>query len=233
LLRKRFEREAEIAGRLEHPHIAAVHDFGITDDNRQFLVMAFVNGLSLSDLLIEEPILSWRRAVNLFKQVCEALKHAHEQGVLHRDIKPANIMVEGVGTSSERVKLVDFGIAKLKPLFNERIEKLTNQGDIFGTFEYMSPEQCLGKEPDERSDIYALGCVMYETLTGLPPIFGTNALEIIQKHLDFQPPTCREAQPQVDLPQKLDLMVCRCLAKDPADRYSTVADLLSELRQLA
>ncbi len=230
--RKRFEREAEVTGRLDHPHIAAVYDFGISDDDRPFLVMSYVDGKSLSGLLEAEAILEWRRAVRLFKQICEGLDHAHRQGVIHRDLKPANVMIERLGTEAESVKLVDFGIAKLKPQFNEQVEKLTQDGAIFGTCHYMSPEQCLGREPDERSDIYALGCMMYEVVTGLPPIRGVNMLETIQEHLCTIPPRCREVRPEANLPEQLDSIIARCLAKDPAERYQSVAELGVALNQL-
>src|SRR4030095_9744576 len=197
-----------------------------------FLVMSYVDGLSLCGLLESEPILEWRRAVRLFKQVCAGLDHAHKQGVIHRDLKPANVMIERVGTEAESVKLVDFGIAKLKPQFNEQVEKLTQDGAIFGTCHYMSPEQCIGREPDERSDIYALGCVMYEVVTGLPPIRGVIMLETIQEHLYTVPPRCREVRPEVNLPEQLDSIISRCLAKEASERYQSVAELAADLNQL-
>jgi DNA-binding response OmpR family regulator/tRNA A-37 threonylcarbamoyl transferase component Bud32 len=233
LLRKRFEREAEASGRLDHPNIATVHDFGVTDDDRPFLIMSYIDGYSLHEVMEAEVILEWRRAVNLFKQVCAAHDHAHKHGVVHRDLKPANIMVERVGTADEFVKLVDFGIAKLKPIHQEEMDKLTRDGDIFGTFEYMSPEQCLGKEPDHRSDIYSLGCVMYEVITGMPAIHGSNPLDTIQEHLDTIPTPCRQTRPELELPEALDRIVCRCLAKDPAERFQSAAELASALNQLA
>lgn len=227
--RKRFAREAEAAGRLEHQRIAAVHDFGLAEDGRPFLVMAYVDGKSLYEILLENVTLEWRRAVRLFAQICEALSHAHGKGVVHRDLKPANIMVEQVGEPEESIRLVDFGIARLRPLNDDEVEKLTQDGEFFGTVYYMSPEQCLGREPDERSDIYSLGCIMYEVLTGLPPIRGKNALDTIQAHLSLPVLSCREARPDCSFPAWLNDAVMRCLAKEPADRYQSCLELLSVL----
>jgi CheY-like chemotaxis protein/tRNA A-37 threonylcarbamoyl transferase component Bud32 len=227
--RKRFAREAEAVGRLDHAHIAAVHDFGLAEDGRPFLVMTYIDGQSLYEMLLENVTLDWRRAVRLFGQICDALVHAHAKGVVHRDLKPANVMVERPGEPAEAIRLVDFGIARLRPVNDDEIEKLTQDGEFFGTVYYMSPEQCLGQEPDERSDIYSLGCIMYEVLTGLPPIRGKNALDTIQAHLSANVLPCREARPDFALPEWLDAAVMRCLAKQPVGRYQSCRDLLSDL----
>jgi DNA-binding response OmpR family regulator/tRNA A-37 threonylcarbamoyl transferase component Bud32 len=232
-LYKRFQREAEATARLEHPGIAAIHDFGIADDSRPFLVMSYIYGYSLHEILLAETFLEWPRAVRLFIQVADALTHAHQQGVVHRDLKPANIMVEKYDTADECIKLVDFGIAKLKPADDEAVEKLTQDGDIFGTVFYMSPEQCRGEEPDNRADIYSLGCIMYEVVTGVSPIRGTNVLEIIQEHLSTVPPLCGALRPDLNLPAELDAVIEKAMAKDKTQRYQSTAEVSAALRALA
>ena len=159
---RRFQQEGQAAGRLDHPNVIKVQDCAVTDDGRVFLVMDYLQGHSLSDKLKQDGPLSAEGALDLFIAVAEGLKHAHSNGVLHRDLKPSNVMV----TDENEIKIVDFGIAKvLRDDGQPSLQNLTKTGEIFGSPSYMSPEQCLGQTVDARSDIYSMGCLMYEVLT--------------------------------------------------------------------
>lgn len=169
---QRFQQEAKASFFLSHPNIVRVYDFGIEPSMQQpYLVMDCLEGKPLSNVLENEPISS-ERAINIISQVCNALEHAHTKGIVHRDIKPANIILSKDASGGEIAQLVDFGIAKL--INPEEGNDLTQTGEVFGTPLYMSPEQCLGRNVDKRSDIYSLGCVMYECLAGKPPFQGAS-----------------------------------------------------------
>lgn len=226
-LAKRFEQEARAAGRLTHPNIAAVYDVGEAEDNSPFLIMDYVEGPSLEQKLKKEGYLEVPHAVNISIQVAEALAYAHKQGVVHRDIKPSNILLQG--DEHDRVKLVDFGIAKVNEQKGVDATKLTQTGELFGSPLYMSPEQCRGDDVDARSDIYSLGCVMYESLTGRPPFQGENPVRVILKHLS------EEAKPLpkvVGASAGLKQIVARCLAKNVKERYASADELLVDLHKI-
>src|SRR2546426_15841 len=219
---ERFLREIEIAARLTHPHILPLHDSG---EAAGFLyyVMPFVQGESLRDRLNREQQLPIDEAVKIAREVATALSHAHSQDVVHRDIKPENILVSG----GEAV-VADFGIARA--IVAAGAETLTDTGLAVGTPGYMSPEQATGAmQLDGRSDVYSLGCVLYEMLAGHPPFLGTTAQEILARHsLDAVPPL-RTIRPE--LPQAVELAVRKALAKSPADRWRTPAALSEALAQ--
>ncbi len=183
MLLKRFEREVKTLSRLNHPNIVTVFDC-IVENGQPYFVMDFLQGCSLQELIIEEKRLSPGRCKNIFGQVCNAVDHAHRNGIVHRDLKPANIMLMDI-SGQEFVKVVDFGLAKI----GEEAQRLTQTGEIWGSPLYMSPEQCNGHSMDARSDIYSLGAVLYESLTGTVPFAGTSFLDTIQKVVSLTPPT--------------------------------------------
>ena len=167
-LRDRFAREARSAGCLSHPNIVTIYDIG-EHDGRPFIAMEYVQGSTFAELIRAKTPLPLPRKLQMIEEVCAGLAHAHESGIVHRDIKPANLMVGPEGI----VKILDFGIAKLTAA-SELNQRLTRTGEVFGSPLYMSPEQCLGHPLDARSDIYSFGCVMYETLSGQPPLVSSR-----------------------------------------------------------
>jgi serine/threonine protein kinase len=226
--RRRFQREAQMASSLNHPHILTVHDAGEVD-GRQYLVTEYIDGGTLRDWtkLEKRP---WRDAVELLVGVADGLAAAHDAGILHRDIKPANILI----TKSGYAKLADFGLAKLaeQPVPEDGptrtlADEVTRQGMVVGTIAYMSPEQASGKPLDARSDIFSFGTVLYELLAGKRPFSGVSDLEVLQK-LIHQPP-----QPLgQDIPPALRAIVEKASEKDPGDRYQTMRDMVVDLRRL-
>ena len=208
--RARFRAEAHHAGRLSHPGIAAVHDFG-EDDDCAWLVMELVEGEPLSGLLRREGVLSVDRALDVVAQTAAALHAAHSGGVVHRDVKPGNLLVRPDGV----VKVTDFGIASATDAV-----PLTRTGHVVGTAYYLSPEQAAGRSGSPASDVYSLGVVAYECLTGSRPFPGDNAVAVALAHLQSPPPPLPEA-----LPQAVRDLVVRALAKDPADRFRSAEEL--------
>lgn len=229
---RRFQAEARAAFAVDHPNIVAVHDFGLFEDQTPFLVMEIVDGETLADRLKRGP-LTVHEATDVFVQVCFGLAHAHQNGVVHRDIKPGNIMLvdtpEALGTG---VKILDFGIAKLAHREGGEIQALTRTGEIFGSPLYMSPEQCLGAKVDHRADIYSLGCVIFESMTGKPPFIGENAIATMMLHQSAPIPTLNEACPLRNFPPELERLVALMLAKDPDERYQSLGDAAFELGAL-
>jgi serine/threonine-protein kinase len=218
LLVERFEREARAAARLNHPNIVAVFDTG-RDGSVRYIVMECVPGQSLAQLLNERGALPVAEAVEIAAQVADALGVAHTAGIVHRDIKPGNVMVE----PSARCKVLDFGIARLAA-----DAALTQTASLLGSAPYMPPEMSLGRSSDARSDIYSLGCVLYELLTDRPPFRGEVAAAIINQHVNVAPRPPSELNPAV--PPGVDALVLRMLAKDPADRPQSGAETAAALR---
>src|ERR1700722_8158848 len=229
---KRFKLEAEAASILKHANIIEISDFGITNDDLAYIVMEFLHGESLDDRLERQKYLHYEEAMPIFLQVCDALAHAHGKRVLHRDLKPANIMLIKSENDEIHVKLVDFGIAKLMPGTGRDVKKLTLTGEIFGSPMYMSPEQCMGQSLDSRADIYGLGCVMYQILTGEFPFVGENIIQVVSKHLNEDPPPFAEVAPDMAIPLELEKIVMKCLAKDRSHRYNNVAQLRRHLASI-
>jgi len=226
----RFQQEAKTAGTLAHPNAITVHDLGITGDGIPYLVMDYLEGQSLADLLQKNPLLAPSRAVPIFIQICAALAHAHQKGVVHRDIKPSNVMLVELDGNSDFVKLVDFGIAKLvSPEGEEDTINITRTGDFVGSPAYMSPEQCRGMTVDARSDVYSLGCVMYQALCGKLPQIGINPLDTINKHIHSMPVSFKEAAPDAHIPKELEAIVFQALAKEPGKRYQTLNQMKEDL----
>lgn len=229
---KRFEQEAQAARGLTSPNLVAVYDYGMGKKGSPYIVMDYLDGTSLDTVLADGGYLDVPRAEDIFVQICEAIVHAHSKSVVHRDIKPSNIMLTKGLNGGDFVKLVDFGIAKVLPSQQKATQNLTQTGDVFGSPLYMSPEQCLGNKLDNRTDIYAFGCVMYETLTGQTPFAAENPIKIILKHINDQPKPFSSLGHGYNIPAQLEAVVKRCLEKDPDDRYQTADELLRDLQDL-
>jgi len=220
---ERFRREAITAARLAHPGVVATFDAG-ADDGTAYIVMELVRGRTLRQVLSEEGRLSPRLAISVALQVSDALAHAHRAGLVHRDIKPANVLLVDDDSDPPRVKVTDFGIAKASQGLGA---DLTKTGMVLGTPKYLSPEQIDGREPDARADLYALGVVLYEMLTGAPPFAGSTDLATALAHLNEIPPAVSSRRPEV--PAALDRLVGCLLSKDPDRRVPSAEALCRAL----
>ena len=229
----RFKQEAQAAAEIKHPNVIQVLDFGITPSEKAFLIMEYLEGDSLADWLQKHGDMPVDRAMNIFVQACDGLVQAHKKGVIHRDLKPGNIVLIDQESGHDLVKIVDFGIAKRMINDKSMEQNLTQPGEVFGSPLYMSPEQCQGAHLDARSDIYSLGCVMYETLGGMPPFMGSNSLETMNMHVGQQPLSIRGMVPGKDIPPLIDAVVLKALKKDPDKRQQTMLDLKKELVEAA
>lgn len=229
---ERFRMEAQAASSLSHQNIIAVYDFGVTDQGDAFFVMDFLDGENLSDMIERKGKIPYERALSLFRQIADGLSAAHRKSIVHRDLKPANVLLLKQDDGTELVKLVDFGIAKLLPASGKKQQQLTRTGEVFGSPIYMSPEQCQGLELDRRSDIYALGCLMYETLAGVPPLEGKTFLETLNMHVNDTPKTFAEVDPSIKIPAGLEQIVFRCMAKKPDDRFQNAEEIRDQLSAL-
>jgi eukaryotic-like serine/threonine-protein kinase len=226
---QRFQQEAQAASSLGHQNIIAVYDFGVTPDNQAFLVMDYLDGENLADVLERDSRIPASRAIEVFRQVCDGLEHAHRKGIIHRDLKPSNLVLMVQEDGSELVKLVDFGIAKFLPQEGKMRQQLTHTGQVFGSPLYMSPEQCIGAKLDARSDLYSLGCLMYEALTGVHPLKGATSFETMNRHVKSKPLPFSQVAPDIDVPDDLEAIVFKCLEKDPAMRFQSAAEIRQSL----
>ena len=217
---ERFRREARAAARLEHPNIVSISDFGTLDDGRFFFVMEYVPGRGL-DMEINRRPMEVVQACRILVPIAHALDYAHEQGVVHRDLKPENIILVEDDRQTVTPKILDFGLAKF---LRDRISPITFKGQVFGTPEYMAPEQVAGEDVDHRVDIYALGAVTHEMLTGRTPFQG-GFVEQLTAHRRRPPPRPSQSLPGAGLPRVLDDLVLKCLAKDPDERYQRAGDI--------
>jgi serine/threonine-protein kinase len=217
----RFEREARAAAALSHPAVVSVYDTGV-DERTHFIVMELVDGRSLQAILRDEGPLAPERAASVAGRVADALAAAHARGIVHRDIKPANVMVAKDGS----VKVLDFGIARAAGS-----STLTQGSSVIGTAAYMSPEQAVGKPADERSDIYALGCVLYALLTGRPPFSGEGSAAVMHQQANSAPRPPRAVGPRI--PAALSGLVMEMLAKVPAERPQSAAEVRDQLRGMS
>jgi serine/threonine-protein kinase len=226
----RFQREATAAARIKHPNAVGVTDFGRTEDEIVYIVMELFVGKSLRDLLEEEGPLPIERSITIVRQVCLALDAAHRSGIIHRDVKPDNIVLEKNNGQGELVKVLDFGIAKLKDgPSNEAGGRLTRQGVIIGSPHYLSPEQCQNAELDARSDLYSLGIVLYEMFTADVPFKAPTPIAVAMMHATDKPTPVKEKRP--DLPDNIADVVMRSLEKDPSLRPQSAIELAQELER--
>jgi beta-lactam-binding protein with PASTA domain/predicted Ser/Thr protein kinase len=216
----RFRREAQAAARLNHPGIVSVYDSG-TDGDTPYIVMQYIEGRTLADFLGSGKSLPPKQAAQIAQEIAEALGVAHAHGVIHRDIKPANVMI----TRDGKVLVMDFGIARLI----SGPETAPQTSAVLGTASYLSPEQAQGQPVDARSDIYALGVVLYEMLTGRPPFTGDSPMAIAYKQVNATPPAPSSAN--TDVPPELDAVVMRALSKNPANRYQTGQEFAEDLER--
>jgi serine/threonine protein kinase len=227
--RARFEREAIAVSGLKHRNIVLFYGYG-TWNRAPYMVMELIRGESLDTLLRAGNPLPVELAISLVKQICEALACAHAHGVVHRDLKPSNIMLVKQDSGETIIKLIDFGLAKLLPGAALQSQKLTEVGIAVGSVLYMSPEQCRGKPADERSDIYAAGCILYQCLVGTPPFNADNSVAVMYQHL-HQPASSLFETSSAELSEypALELLLGRAMAKNPDDRFQTVEEMLAEL----
>jgi eukaryotic-like serine/threonine-protein kinase len=215
----RFRREGTVLRKLLDVHAVATYELGETDDGLPFIAMELLEGVTLLAMFRREGPLPWRRALAIAKGICSALNEAHRLGIVHRDLKPANIFL----TENDHVKVLDFGIAKI--LSNSDVSdprELTIMGTAVGTLEYMAPEQLMGGKADPRTDLYTLGVVMYEVITGRRP-FNAAGLDLLTEQLTMQPPPPSTINASV--PPAVDAILLRCLAQDVDDRFASAADL--------
>jgi serine/threonine protein kinase len=217
--RERFFRESRASAKLRHPHIVSIFDFNADDPERPFLVMELLNGRSLKEEIAARGRLEVRDVQAIVPGLCGALQFAHNLGIVHRDLKPANIVAHDFGPGHRVWKVVDFGLANLREPDETR---LTGPHEFIGTIAYASPEQLSAAVVDARSDIYSLGAVVFEMLTGRPPYTGADAMAILSGHLSGEVPRPSALRP--DLPAWVDLAIGRALAKSPADRWATIAE---------
>lgn len=225
----RFRQEARSASRIGHEHIVDVADFGETTRGASYFVMEFLEGEDLANVLGRDVTIAAERACSIVLQCCRALSATHAKGIVHRDIKPENIFLIKRDGIDDFVKIVDFGIAKMSDIETDGApgRKLTKTGMIFGTPEYMSPEQAAGRDLDHRVDVYALGIILYECLAGRVPFEGDTFMGVLTQHLFAAVPPIAELNPEAKVSRELDLVIRKALAKDPNDRYQDT-DLLAE-----
>ncbi len=228
---QRFTREARAASRISHPHALNVTDFGESENGIVFLVMEYLRGRTLKEVIREEGALPLPRAVEIMRQVAGALDAAHAEGVVHRDLKSDNIMLEEVGGHQDWAKVLDFGIAKIQEPIGQD-PALTAPNIVIGTPQYMSPEQCSqSSNIDKRSDIYSLGIIIFEMLTTQAPFTGASPTAIMMKQLQDAPPSVLDAAP--DVPPAVDAVIQRALAKKPEDRFDSAGEFADALAQAA
>jgi len=217
---ERFRREAKNAASLSHPNIVSIYDRGEAEGT-YYIAMEYLDGRSLKELIVARGPAPVPVAIDYARQILTAIRFAHRHGIVHRDIKPHNVLVDAEG----RLKVTDFGIARAG------VSQMTEAGSIIGTAQYLSPEQAKGAPVDQTSDLYSVGVVLYELLTGVVPFSGDTPVEIAMKHLSSapEPPSAKRAE----IPRELDLVVLRALAKDPADRYQSAEEMDADLARVA
>jgi eukaryotic-like serine/threonine-protein kinase len=230
---RRFKREAKAASVLDHPNLVEVLDLGVLPSGGLYMVMELVEGPTVAALLYQGAIQA-ARTLAIVRQVLDGLVHAHGRGMIHRDLKPDNLMLLDVD-GHELVKVLDFGLVKIvdAALAGVSDEKLTRTGSVFGTPAYMAPEQAVGGKVDARTDLYAMGIVLFEMLTGRVPFDSPDAMQLLRMHVKEPAPTLASVAPDVPWPPALEALVARALAKSPGDRFASAADMMAALDGVA
>lgn len=230
---KRFRQEALAVRRLKHPNIVSVVAYGFLPTSEPYLVMEYLDGRSLGDMLAQEggwlPVNS---ALRIFALAAQAMNYAHTQGYLHRDLSPGNLVVILDEIGEESVKIVDFGMIKMLDHATQAALYHTNPGETVGTPLYMSPEQIRGDRIDGRSDVYSLGCVLYETLTGVAPFDSESVFEILQMHLEHSPLPPSSVSMQPGITSSIDEVVMKSIAREPSDRFMTMTGMAAALKSV-
>ncbi len=224
---KRFFLEASICAKLTHPNTVTIFDYGRTDDEIYYIAMELLEGRTLHKALREEGYYDPQRALHIARQMCRSLREAHNMGVIHRDLKPANIYLVRHGDESDFVKVLDFGLVKD---MDKEGEDLTQTGLFMGSPKYMSPEQIRGEHVDARCDVYALGVILYEMLTGKVPFDRPNSVNILMAHVHEAVPTVSTMNPNVHISPELEAVVMKAMAKKPDERYESMEALLNALK---
>jgi serine/threonine protein kinase len=222
-VKQRFAREADAQAKLRHPNVAALHATGVTEHDEPYLVVELLHGKTLRNLLKTEGKLAPRKATSYAWQALQGLAAVHKSGVLHRDLKPANIMLEPSPGPVDRVVLIDFGFATL-----EGAARLTQQGTIVGSLTYIAPERLRGELPDRRSDLYAIGIILYEMLSGAPPFVAPRELDLVELQLEAEPPPLADS-----VPEALRAVLDNALAKHPTERYFDAPAMAHALEEAA
>lgn len=231
----RFQKEARAASQLEHENLVHILDFNVTPSNNAFLIMEFVEGRDLNRIIAEKGHLPIELSLSITEQICLAMVHAHGRKICHRDLKASNIIVGSL--EPPNVTIVDFGLAKKQAQDDTIVSEAgadltTTSGIIQGSPLYMSPEQAQGQEADERSDIYSVGCIIFEMLTGRPPFQSDDLLSLLRMHVESNPPRLADISKEESFPQKLEALVARMLEKDKKKRFQTMSQLVNALRQI-
>ena len=226
-LAKRFLQEARTASKLRHPNVVDIIDFGHADPKTPFFVMEYLDGQDLKAVVKAEKVLPWARARDIALQICAGLAVAHAQGFIHRDLKPDNVYLIRDEAGKEHVKILDFGIAKI---MSDEAHDATQTGVLLGTPEYMSPEQAEDKVLDARSDIYALGVILYRMVVGRVPFQSKAFMTVLAKHIQEKPMPPREAAPESEITAAQEAVILKCLAKKPEERYQSAEELAAALR---
>jgi serine/threonine-protein kinase len=226
---RRFFLEASIASKLTHPNNVTIFDYGQTSDDVYYIAMEYLEGRTLARALREDKWFAPERAGHVARQLCRALREAHALGVVHRDLKPANIFLMHRDEDDDFVKVLDFGLVK-EVTTNK--EQLTGTGQFMGSPRYMAPEQINGADVDARCDIYSLGVILYEMLTGSVPFERSTDIAVLMAHLNDDVPPLRTTNPNIDISPRLERLVLKCLAKRPEDRFASTDEVLTELRHI-
>jgi serine/threonine protein kinase len=228
---QRFQLEAKAVAKLEHINLVRVTDLGIHEGCLPFYAMDYVEGLNLAELLAQNGPMPIKAMLEIFMQVCDGVECAHRHGILHRDLKPANIMLTNANAGLKMPKVLDFGLAKLTS-HDRTKQSLTAVGDLFGSPYYMSPEQCMGHKLDNRSDIYSLGCTMFECLTGRPPFVGNMVAAVVFSQMEGEPPTLESVVGPSVVPDAMEIVMAKLLRKNPVERYQTLPELRGDLERV-
>jgi serine/threonine-protein kinase len=233
LLLRRFNAEAEAVAKLNHPNTVGIYDYGQDADGTTFIAMEYIEGSSLRKVVHTEAPLRLQRVLRIAAQICASLTDAHARSIVHRDLKPDNVMLQTRGREHDVVRVLDFGIAKLRDDDRATKMQMTQQGDMLGTPQYMAPEQIRGEHVDGRADIYALGCMLYEMATGRLAFEAQNVMAMLSKHLIETPPPPSARRPDLAIPPAFDALVADCMSKAPAQRPANMEVLTDRIAAIA